>query len=336
MCTKEVVYVAGDIFQSIFDETITPSISPDFLLSKCYRTDPKTLMFSHSLGMGLFEPRKLRWLDDKEWQTCGYIVEKSADQSYYRLKREPLRRFEDIENANLDCVNIMQSGDIASAILEVIDDISKKNPTIEPDDIGIILLDSSKDIYSLADKLEQTIPQHTGWPVNKAYESKSKIKDHIFISNKNNVKGLEFPFVICITNRIRNSYSYRNALYMTLTRSFLKSYLILSNAQEQAVLRQIRGGLGVINAHGYIEVQPPTAEEQAAIRTTIKHATAQGSYFDFLEAIFDDIGVLPLFRDKLRKAVTVTLGEEFDPEIVEEVARFNYTAMLKSGHDEEI
>ena len=123
---------------------------------------------------------------------------------------------------------------------------------------------------------------------------------------------------------------------MTLTRSFLKSYLILSNAQEQAVLRQIRGGLGVINAHGYIEVQPPTAEEQAAIRTTIKHATAQGSYFDFLEAIFDDIGVLPLFRDKLRKAVTVTLGEEFDPEIVEEVARFNYTAMLKSGHDEEI
>jgi hypothetical protein len=123
---------------------------------------------------------------------------------------------------------------------------------------------------------------------------------------------------------------------MTLTRSFLKSYLILSNAQDQAVLDQIRSGLSVINAHGYIEVQPPTAEEQVAIRTTIKHVASQGSYFDFLETIFDGIKVLPLFRDKLRKSVTVTLGEEFDPEIVEEVARFNYAAMLKSGYDEEI
>lgn len=71
MCTKEVVFVAGDVFQSIFDESIVPSISPDYLLSKCYRTDPKTLMFAHSLGMGLFEAKKLRWLDDEEWKTCG-------------------------------------------------------------------------------------------------------------------------------------------------------------------------------------------------------------------------------------------------------------------------
>ena len=65
---RKYVIVAGDIFQSIFDARITPSISPDFLLSKCYRTDPRTLMFAHSLGMGLFEDRKLRWLEDDEWK----------------------------------------------------------------------------------------------------------------------------------------------------------------------------------------------------------------------------------------------------------------------------
>ena len=47
LVTKDVVYVAGDIFQGIFDENIVSEVKPDFLLSKCYRTDPRTLMFAH-------------------------------------------------------------------------------------------------------------------------------------------------------------------------------------------------------------------------------------------------------------------------------------------------
>ncbi|MFQ2611053.1 DEAD/DEAH box helicase family protein [Aeromonas caviae] len=62
LVTKNTIYIAGDIFQSIFDDTVISEINPDFLLSKCYRTDPRTLMFAHSLGMGLFETPKLRWL----------------------------------------------------------------------------------------------------------------------------------------------------------------------------------------------------------------------------------------------------------------------------------
>lgn len=79
-------------------------------------------------------------------------------------------------------------------------------------------MDSNKDTYLLADVLEQLLPREVNWIVNKAYESKRKEKGELFLSNKNNVKGLEFPFVICVTARIHNSYSYRNALYMTLTR----------------------------------------------------------------------------------------------------------------------
>ena len=41
---KKCVYVAGDIFQDIFENKSLTVVNPDFLLNKCYRTDPRTLM----------------------------------------------------------------------------------------------------------------------------------------------------------------------------------------------------------------------------------------------------------------------------------------------------
>lgn len=213
----------------------------------------------------------------------------------------------------------MESSNPSQTISEIINRISTANPTLEPDDIGIILLDTARQSYELADHLQQTLARQFNWPVNKAYETKSKVPGHIFISNKNNVKGLEFPFVICVTSKISSSCSYRNALYMTLSRSFLKSYLILSKAQDADVLSRVRAGLEVINSEGYIEVQPPTEEERKAISTKIKRSSPQLSYYDFLEGVFDDLAVIPLFREKLRKTVINTLGEEFDYNSVMEV-----------------
>jgi superfamily I DNA and RNA helicase len=83
--TKKHVFVAGDIFQSIFDD-MTSGVKPDYLLSKCYRTDPRTLMFSHALGLGLFENPKIKWLKDDEWDACGYKIEKENNQ--YKFTRE--------------------------------------------------------------------------------------------------------------------------------------------------------------------------------------------------------------------------------------------------------
>lgn len=64
------------------------------------------------------------------------------------------------------------------------------------------------------------IKQQLKWNVNVAYLSKEKVKNALFISNRNNVKGLEFPFVICVTKQITSSSKYRSALYTMLTRSF--------------------------------------------------------------------------------------------------------------------
>lgn len=49
------------------------------------------------------------------------------------------------------------------------------------------------------------------WNVNNAIKSKDNIGNQLFVSNINNVKGLEFPFVICISNTIKNDASYRNS-----------------------------------------------------------------------------------------------------------------------------
>lgn len=53
--TRYCLYIAGDIFQNVFEKETISEVNPDFLLNKCYRTDPKTLMCAHAIGMGLFE-----------------------------------------------------------------------------------------------------------------------------------------------------------------------------------------------------------------------------------------------------------------------------------------
>lgn len=331
--TRSTVYIAGDVFQSIFDENITFAIEPDFLLTKCYRTDPKTLMFAHSVGMGLFEPKKLRWLEDREWAACGYVVEKDPAAGNYQLSREPLRRFEDVDRTDVPSVLISKTEGpfvqgATDQILSCINQIKKDNPTVTADDIGIILLDTNDIAFTLADTLSVRVPRELGWKVNVAYETKRKTKNTLFVSNKNNVKGLEFPFVICVTSRIKNSYSYRNSIYMTLTRSFIQTYLVVSAEATASVLPAIEAGLEVINDTGYIIVHVPTVAEKTIISATIKYSAESESFFDMAHRIFEELEVLPIYRENLLDAIKKLFTEEFEYERLYEAIEFNYKIML--------
>lgn len=332
--TRETAFIAGDIFQSIFDENIADRITPDYLLSKCYRTDPRTLMFAHALGMGLFEPIKLRWLKDNEWEACGYLIEKSNHDTTYNLKREPLRRFEDLEQHNINSIEIVKTeGDFVaestSAILQILTQIKTANPTVSVDDIGIILLDSGNSAYKLADSLEQLVPRNFGWTINKAYETKQKVKDTLFVSNKNNVKGLEFPFVICIAGWISSAPSYRNAIYMSLTRSFIQTYLILSGVSNKNIMPSIEEGIDQINNQGYLTVTAPTPDKMPQLQTTITHNAVSISFYDFMQEIFDELDVIDLFRPPLLEITRTVIGEKFNHEAIRDVVEFNYAKMLK-------
>ncbi|MFR6666276.1 MAG: AAA family ATPase, partial [Thomasclavelia spiroformis] len=95
--TKNKVFIAGDVFQNIFDNNFDDSITPDYLLNNCYRTDPRTLMIAHSIGLGLCEHPPISWLNDSEWKACGYQIKRNTKNREFSLTRRPLRRFEDIQ-----------------------------------------------------------------------------------------------------------------------------------------------------------------------------------------------------------------------------------------------
>ena len=314
LVTKEKLYIAGDIFQSIFDDPEKDEIEADFLLNRCYRTDPKTLMFSHGLGMNLFENGKqLRWLEKKQWEECGYVIEDKETE--YFLTREPVRRFEDIEDRNLGTkIQVINSNNDIDVIIDIIDKLKKKYETISPDDIAIIIMHekyTSNNLYDLVKLLEIKIPeQFNGWHCNIAYETKKIVKNQVFVTNTNNIKGLEYPFVIVVCNSISDTYVARNSLYMSLTRSFLESYLV-SYEDDIDKIQVIKSNLDYINRENKMKCVVPTIEHQQDIQMKLKKFNQEYNPMvyanELVSTLSDDISklILPVLLKKIRDNPTI-------------------------------
>lgn len=264
--TKNTVYLAGDIFQNIFNTEIESSF--DFLLNKCYRTDPKTLMFAHALGMGLFEEKRISWLSKTELEACGYSVKE--EKGNYILTRKPLKRFEDLEIEKIKTIELIKTGvdQYMDKILEIVGEIKEKNPTVTPDDIVILFLKNNSQNYEFAEKLKWRILNTFGWECNIGYETHKKVPNTLMLTNKNNIKGLEYPFVICLVETITDSITERNAIYMMLTRSFLTSYLILNNTQNE-LIEILERGLDEIYNNDRMTIKKPTSEEEKRIKSNL-------------------------------------------------------------------
>lgn len=327
--TRKEVYIAGDIFQTIFDRDVNKDIETDFLLSKCYRTDPKTLMFAHGLGMGLFETDKLRWLSDDDLTSCGYIF-KNEDHKYI-LEREPLRRFEEFgDNQSVEIIkydNTIQK--LSTKIVHIIKELITENPTILPDDIAVLFPNSNKELYTMIDVLKNDIGNEFDWKVNKSYESKEKVKDTIFISNKNNVKGLEFPFVICVTTKIQNSFAYRNTLYMMLTRSYIKSYLLTLESKNADILPDIETSLLEIQSHAKMTLREPSPEEKLLIEEKlINYSYTELEQVDIVYKKFDDLEIPAQFRDKIQKNIEDRFPNIIDEDKIQHFIEQDYNLLL--------
>lgn len=323
MVTKESVYVAGDIFQDIFDNKSLTVVNPDFLLNKCYRTDPRTLMGAHAIGMGLFE-KKLRWLKDEEWIACGYNIKREGRN--IELHRKPIRRFEDIGIKESDGIIVISETEdgYANKILDIIGNIKIQNPTVSPDDIGIIFMENMEKNYKLASMLQFLIKKEYNWTVNIGYETKEKKKDTLFISNRNNVKGLEFPFVICVMqNDLTNDFSVRNSIYMMLTRSFLTSYLILP--QNSRNIELLRSGIECVNKKGFLDIKEPSDEEKLKLANAIiERDNVHKSLYDIAEEILDDIGNIDSNkREKIHIMISTVFDKEIDKTKLREFIKFN-------------
>lgn len=312
--TKNKVYAAGDIFQDIFETSKESKIPVDISLNRCYRTDPRTLMFAHAVGMGLFEIKKLNWLTDKQWKEIGYDIERTGDEScLIRLRREPIRRFGETEVAKESSIVIKDSTDCKD-VIAILAQIRNDYPDVRPHEIAIILFGDTQNMYGYIDGLCPLITEKIGWQVVRGYEQKEIVEDKLYITNPNNVKGLEFPFVLCISPQIQYDYRYRDILYTMVTRSFLKTFILLTNTDN--IEPQLKG-LDIINQYGYIETKEPSKEEITEIKSTIIEFRKEKpiSYEKFITAIFQELDIYDLERrKKIEKSLENVNFDKFDKE----------------------
>ena len=152
--------------------------------------------------------------------------------------------------------------------------------------MGIILLDDGEYIYTLMNEIAEAVKKEFLWEANIAYMTKAKRKGTLFVSNINNVKGLEFPFVICVTRRILSSSKYRTALYTMLTRSFLRSYLLIQRSGNAEIKDEIMNGYRQIKKENRMTVSVPKEEEIADIRARISYEGHTQSQKEVLDEIF--------------------------------------------------
>lgn len=321
--TSKKIYIAGDIFQNVFDMNILQNVKPDYILNKCYRTDSRTLMFAHALGMGLFRDIPLRWLSDEEWSACGYNIDKdiSKDRTMYILSRESVRRFEDVELENrsvelLSPISFSIEGYIET-IVQSIDKIIEEFPDVKSDDIGVIF-EQNQSNMKLSKHLAAKIMERYEWEINFAYDNREKIENTLFISNNNHVKGLEFPFIICFsTANLGEDIRKRNIFYMMLTRSFIKSILILPNESIKEI-DELRIGLNEINVSEKLIIKEPSTEEKEKINEQIINLDAREKTFDeVLELIFKDFD----YTDKERKVLAHAIFKNFENSYLDNEAR---------------
>jgi superfamily I DNA and RNA helicase len=324
LVTAKKVFVAGDVFQNIFrpiDEDVNRA---DMVLKKCYRTDPKNLMFSHALGMGLFENPVLRWLKPHEWDACGYIYNEANERAI--ISRDPLRRFEDIpadfESTKIQKLEVGES--ISSRLISTIRDIITRHPSTTQGDIAVIFLDKDNYIYDAITELKQAVTQHFGWDVNISFETKTSNPEKFFISNINNAKGLEFPFVICFAMNLNTNTSFRNALYTMMARSFLESHLILGNRANPDVVNNVSAGLTFMLQNNYMNLRIPTEEEIASQRELIV-VDELPSIEEFVRQFCSQRAASPRLIGKLiNRAIEIIGDTDYDEEYLSDILEAEY------------
>lgn len=307
--TRKTVYIAGDIFQNIYDRATSTTIKPDFLLNKCYRTDPKTLMFAHAVGMGLYEKPHINWLDDDAWRSCGYTLERKPSEGTITLSRKPLRRFEDLDATNTIRIFTSNDDSYCDEILRAIDSIRGENPNVAPEDIAVIILGSYQTLCYIADKTAVLLDDTYGWESSRGYISKYKEPGKVYISNENNVKGLEFPFVICVVpHKIGSNILQRNSIYMSLTRSFLTSYFIVDEVNTD-FYETYKSAIELISETGEMELSEPSEEERQEMETRIQITLSSKKklFPQIMEELFNE--EYPKIDRETRKFVEETIGK---------------------------
>lgn len=321
--TKTRIYAAGDIFQNIFYKNENNNGSRDFEISlrRCYRTDARTLMFAHTLGLGLKEEVRYNWFEKKDWELFGYTATYNKRNNSLTLSREPVSRF---EGAELDQSVVISNGTNVNDVCGILAELKQNYPTLRPGDVSIIMIDDDKEIYGYMDRLTFVIRQRIGWDVLRGYEEKHTDINKLYLTNTNNVKGLEFPFVICITSRIEDDVKYRNKIYTMLTRSFLVTYLLIKETEKIQEIQEIYSDISRNRSINDIHI-PNEAEKDRIDRTLVTlNEEKTESWDEFMARIFTELDITEQNEiDRLKSVITLFRIDLFDEEKIRQCISAN-------------
>lgn len=264
LITETKVYVAGDVYQDIFDTNSKISLKPDFLLNRVYRTDSKTFMFAHLFALGYFD-KKIKWLEVEDMKLCGYTCEESKNS--LRISREPLRwnenKIELKENA-YECNNNAKDSSIENIITQIKELKKAHEGELVGSDIAIVILSKYTKFQSYANDLSHLINTEVGLNTIISSENNQLLDEAVYISNQNQIKGLEFPFVFVLYDEsdfspgTKQFIKLRTAFYMAATRSLIKTFIQFIDEKNFDLINKYSSS---ILADGYIDIQTPTEEE---------------------------------------------------------------------------
>ncbi|WP_353891923.1 AAA family ATPase [Lactococcus lactis subsp. lactis] len=322
MITSKKLYIAGDVLQNIF--SINKQLSTtktDYILNKVYRTDPRTILFSHILGFGLYESKAVRWLSDVEWKMSGYTLSKVNEATSYRLEREFIDRFEE-NKLGIDFPSIIvekiENENYNESILAIIDQLISDHAQIKPKDVAIVLTQYNSATREMAKNLGQVIYKKYNWEhVLVPDEKRINDEDEIAITNINNVKGLEFSFVIVVNNQgileiedehLNNEIRKRNALYMSLTRSFITSYLIMSteNTSEAYIDKLVSLAEELNEGEASTIVEKPNNIVSESELYNINVSVRTKSQDEIIRECIDVIKLSPAEKAQLREFISIS------------------------------
>ncbi|EOU2012758.1 hypothetical protein DMN39_13470, partial [Clostridium perfringens] len=182
---------------------------------------------------------------------------------------------------------------------------------VKPEDIAIVFPNESL-IYDKIDALEVSIYKELELNTNIIYNTKEILPNRITVSNKNNIKGLEFPFVICVVDyKVTRDLKLRNTLYMTLTRSFISSYLLIQKSENMELIDILKYGLKEINNSLEMVVPEPSEDERRKQEDIIRqYNTPTLNQYEILNIIFDELNIHKHDRSRFRSAVTMFRSQE--------------------------
>lgn len=172
------------------------------------------------------------------------------------------------------------------------------------------------------------------WDSSKGYETKEKSVGKLYISNVNNIKGLEFPFVICVVTRtITTNILSRNSIYMALTRSFLTSYFIVDNRNSEFV-EIYSAAIARITNEGKMELHEPSPDErkEMANRIRITLSSSRKSFEEIMDDFFNK--EYPYLKLEDRKFVADTIKQisaNLTEEQIKQRSRYFVDVVLGAG-----